>query len=921
LGKKIFNIFIITLILAETSLIIFALFFDSGPEEETESVFFMNENPAWADSLLLKMSLDEKIGQLFFIELGNFDSKQLHAIDSTIHENLLGGIKYQNCKATDQLISTNYFQSRSKYPLFIGIEGPLVNQDNYAIPVGPILHANKDTSFLNNYLENFTQVLQYKGIHIDFNNSLNRIDSLNPNSGFSDSLEMVCYVARRFRKKLHNKKIISTLNHSDSLYLVKNQVELDSLVKIKQDYGIDKFFAINLNRDDKNFLLAQPNGFNFSEYYSKIYHFSGILFTTIPDTIDKKTFEKLFKSGIDIFIAQSGHSQAISYIRQFLAEGHISENEINSRVKKILMAKKWAGLENTKFRSAEIALSKIYQPKNRIFSWKIFENAVCLIQNKGEILPFRNLLANQTLIVRYTNSNFSYFEEYLNNYTQAVSSEYKPGGALLKHVLPYSNIIVVLDKKLEIKGNDSTFINELVKISKKKKLIIINFNEAKQIPDLLFAGSVLHVYLNHPISQIVAAQSIAGSIEPKGQFAMISEKIPANPMYKRTDRLQYTIPEAAGFNSIKLARVDSLLKNAIETGATPGCQILAAKNGKVFYYKSFGRHAYNQNQLVKNQDMYDLASITKVAATTVAAMKLHEMGALKMSDSVKSYLKDTTNCTIKNHQLRDFFIHQSGLPADMPILKYIRYMKPGAGRYGTFYSFKKDSLYNIKVADEFFLRKDYLDSIKLSLFGLEWDTTKTYRYSDINFNIIYDLISMKMNEGFVRFLNKHIYLPLQLRSMGFLPLDRFPENRIAPTQDDKFWRKQLLRGMVHDESAAVYGGVAGNAGLFSNANDLAILFQMFLNGGHYGGQRILKKETIEYFTMQQDNSSRGLGFAWNNGFYGHTGFTGCVVWANPDTQMIFILLSNSIHPRVQNEKFRKMEIRNKALELVLKSSF
>jgi len=202
---------------------------------------------------------------------------------------------------------------------------------------------------------------------------------------------------------------------------------------------------------------------------------------------------------------------------------------------------------------------------------------------------------------------------------------------------------------------------------------------------------------------------------------------------------------------------------------------------------------------------------------------------------------------------------------------------------------------------------------------LEWDSSKVYNYSDINFNIIYDILLRKIKGNYVDFLNSSFYRPLQLRTIGFLPLNRFPGRRIAPTQEDKHWRRQLIRAYPHDESAALYGGIAGNAGLFSNANDLAILFQMMLNGGSYGGRKVLKKETIDYFTSAQEDSPRGLGFSRKDGFYGHTGFTGCVVWANPETQMIFVFLSNSIHPRPANQKFKRLEIRERTLNMVLRA--
>jgi CubicO group peptidase (beta-lactamase class C family) len=277
-----------------------------------------------------------------------------------------------------------------------------------------------------------------------------------------------------------------------------------------------------------------------------------------------------------------------------------------------------------------------------------------------------------------------------------------------------------------------------------------------------------------------------------------------------------------------------------------------------------------------------------------------------------------TNISLKNHRLYEFYVHKSGLQANMPILQYINYRDTVINSPKRYFSENKDSLHHIQVAEHFYLRDDLHDSIINSLYNMEFDTLKNYKYSDINFNILFTVIQRKINQPFDIFLKKHFYLPLGLQTMCFLPIRYFDKNRVLPTSNDKYWRKQVILGYPHDESAALFGGIAGNAGLFSNANDLAILFQMLINGGKYAGKRYLKAETIEMFTAPQKDSPRGLGFnRKQGGYFGHSGFTGCSVWANPVTGFVFVFLSNSIYPDVKNKKLRHYKIREKVFSSLL----
>jgi beta-N-acetylhexosaminidase len=916
-SKSLFNFFVALLILIEISLIFTTIFIDFEELEEEETYFIDMDDP-WADTILSQMSLEEKIGQLFLLELDDAKSDSKEEIDTILQSFHLNGVKFKQTEVLNQLIVTNYLQSKSKLPLFIGSEGSIVNRKDYNLPIGPIINSVKDSTFAEYYLQHFAEVLKLEGVNIEFTNSIDILDSINLTQGFTDSKQKIVKQSKLLRKLLHKNKIISCLNHNNKLFFNKDSVALDTLSLLKKPFEINKFFALLMPPEIRNTILEDETNYNFAAFNTRYYSFKGLVFTPIDTTIEMELLKVLFESGTDVFIIENDVEHQIKNFSELVQSGQINENEINKRVKRILLAKKWLKPEQESFKSAEISLSKIISKNTKLLSWKLYEASISLLKNKNNTLPFKNLLNNRTHLLVFGNDDFSVLKENLSYYMDFISSNYNKSKLNNASLSYSSNLILAIGPGTNVNFSDSLLIKPLEKLNETKNLIVLCFGRPDLIKKLDFADVLLYAYDQHPFCQANMAQVITGAVSPEGKIlpgTLASGYTP--PSFFKINRFRYTIPEAAGFNSFDFDKIDSLIEHAIYLGATPGAQILAAKKGKVFLYKSYGYQTYSKRQKVKNLDIYDLASITKVAATTLAAMKLYEQDSIHLEDSIKYYIEDTINCTIKNHQLLDFFIHKTGIPPDMPILQYISYQDSVTERFDKYYAEKKDSVHTIKVADNYFLREDYLDSIVASLYNLEIDTTKPYIYSDINFNIIYDILLRKLPVSYKKFVYSKFYNPLQLRTTCFLPLNRFNERRIAPTQKDRYWRKQLLRGTPHDESAALYGGIAGNAGLFSNANDLAILFQMLNHGGVYAGQKVFEKETIETFIYPPENSSRGLGFSRKNGgYYGHSGFTGCVVWANPQTDFIFVFLSNSIHPRATNRKLKRMKVRSQVLDLI-----
>ena len=401
--------------------------------------------------------------------------------------------------------------------------------------------------------------------------------------------------------------------------------------------------------------------------------------------------------------------------------------------------------------------------------------------------------------------------------------------------------------------------------------------------------------------------------------------------------MEHNSPEVMNLDSSKLHRsIDKIVARAIRKKAMPGCQILVAKQGKVVFQKSYGHFTYDKKIAVDNAHLYDLASITKVASTTLALMYLYENGKIKdINDRLSTYLGETNEegerSRIKNIRLRYLMTHRSGLPVGFPILNYVRYQDTTSQEYWNNFSHQFSSEFSEPITDNFFIKKELQSLVWNDIQRSKLSKRGSFQYSDINFfvlqKVIEELSQMPLNE----FVSQKFYEPLALQSVMFRPLERFKKDCIVPTELDKKWRNQQIHGTVHDEGSAFMGGVAGHAGLFGTAQELAIIGQLLLNGGEYNGQRFLKKETVDYFTSSKHGNYRGLGFDRKSrngsGYYygaskstfGHNGYTGTCFWIDPVHELVYIFLSNRVYPEKHNDKLMKLKVRENIHRAVYKA--
>jgi CubicO group peptidase (beta-lactamase class C family) len=450
-------------------------------------------------------------------------------------------------------------------------------------------------------------------------------------------------------------------------------------------------------------------------------------------------------------------------------------------------------------------------------------------------------------------------------------------------------------------------------------------------PDLGENARVLVMYENNSIAQKLAPQFLFGARSTKGKLPVDLNKWGfqgSGEESKIIKRLSYGFPSEVGVEASKLLDIDSIMHFAIAQEATPGGQVLIARRGNVIYSKEFGHHTYEQSTPVEWQHLYDLASITKITATLPGIMKWYEKQPLLLESTVGQQLPELAFSNKGALVLADVLAHQSGLAAWIPY-----YLKTIATDSAKAFWYTAPNAQTIAVTEDLHLRGSVKDTM---IAMLEKSDLKTndYRYSDLGYYLFQRMLERHNNENLDSWAHSTFYTPLGASRLTFNPLNKgFSLDEIVPTEEDHYWRNTRVHGRVHDMGAAMMGGVAGHAGLFANANSLAKMMQMYLWEGTYGGIKFFQPSTIEKFSscaFCELKNRRGLGFdrpqiedgpgpsctCASNESFGHTGFTGTMVWMDPAEELLYIFLSNRTYPDMENWKLSKFDIRTNIQEVI-----
>lgn len=745
------------------------------------------------------------------------------------------------------------------------------------------------------------------------------------------------------------------LDLMDTLRKEKGLIGLDLQSDLFSDSTFFKKQLPRITKQGLSLLIASEdsikNGMDLKAY-TKEFQYNGLI---AVESRSSDQINELVTRGADLIILDY-HPDTYAKLNESLLLADLNKEKLSYSIKRNLLAKTW--MKNGLIKDSALLLNdSLRQPisKNEIkaLGFALAQESSILVNNK--IFSISNVKKGFSVL---SNSNPSRFLRTLNIYSSYRSVKFDQWDVkLVKDALKSKVNTVMILENIDLDTCSKALQDAFIEAGQKKNIILVVVGQPKNLIPLVEAQNLIYLSNFMDKNQYILAKQMCGVLSFKGKLGVYQKNFGKNTgSYVKRIRMGTARPEEVGLNSDTLAQIDYLVRRALGGRAFPGCQVLIAKNGQIVYDKNFGFQTYQRKYRINDNDVYDIASLTKVVATTMAAMKLYEMKAYKLDDSLYKYLPEDTlrnhlrrrKSSIRNIRFDEILVHKSGLPAGAPIIQYLDYIdrQKEIGRYDKYYCDEKDdTIFCVEIAKDYYLDGSYLDSMWLRMNSLYVSPGKEYKYSDVNMNLLYrmfkSIISRKNivreprkahYDVFTRFLDSCFYRPMGMRRTTYLPRMKLDTLDIVPTEDDKWWRKQLLRGYVHDPNAALYGGIAGNAGIFSNKTDLVKLFQMLLDGGSFEGKRYLQKETVELFTQAYGDSHRGLGFNKQSAskktfgisplapasLFGHTGFTGTCAWADPDNEIILIFLSNRVHPKV-NKRIYKFGVRKNIHDFIYRA--
>ena len=957
--------------------LLYFLFFISINTKAEIPPFLQNPNNSWVDSIIKNMTLDEKIGQLFMVAAySNKDETSYQNVDKYIKEYKVGGLIFFQGTPQKQAELTNRYQAESKVPLWIGFDGEWglgMRLDNtISYPRSLTLGAIDNPQLIYDMGKEFARQMKRIGIHINFAPDIDV--NINPNNpvindrSFGDNKFNVVRKSYFYMKGMQDNFLMAcgkhfpghgdteTDSHKDMPVLnqTKERLEAIELYPFSQliRYGVSSMMVAHMN------VLALDGAPNFPSTLSpKIVQnklidemkFQGLIFT---DALNMKGIQKYYPSGVaevmaiqagcDVLLFPDDVDKAIAGVRcAVLQDSIISEEVINQKVRKILLAKYWVGLNKYQPIKTEGIDADINSEQAKFLKYKLVENAITVVKDSDLIVPILNL-QKRIAHVGIGSSKATVFSSTLDKYTQ-IDHFFIPKdesvatfNATLAKLKSYHLVIVDVQdmsrfaaKNFGITENSKTFLYQL---NKQNKTILTVFGTPYSLKYFQDFKNVIVGYNEEEEAESITAQIIFGARGADGFLPVTVGKFHYGDgvCTNSNMRLKYGRPIEVNMNSKTLSKIDAIVQKSIDDRIFPGCQILVAKDGNVIYEKAFGYHTYATDLPTKTTDLFDIASVTKVTAALPMIMKMQEQGKIDVNKKLGDYFTYPENSNKKDIVIKEMLCHQAGLPAWIPFYKN---SLDSLGNPDTlWYSKKQDSVFSVKILDSLFLKKSFQDSVWNMIYNCGLSPVKDYKYSDLGYYLLKQLIEKAYNDSLQNVTRKYLYAPLGMNYTLYNPKwNGWNVNNIMPTEIEKNFRKSLLIGTVHDQGAALLGGVAGHAGVFSTANDLAKYFQLLLNDGTYGGYRYYQASTITNFTSKQfAGNRRAIGFdkptpigqdgptcdAASSQSFGHTGFTGTMAWADPKNGLVYIFLSNRVYPSADVNTLSKQNIRQKIQQVI-----
>ncbi len=947
-------------------------------------VFLEYEKDPWVKQKMEVMTLREKIGQLIMIDIypAKGESDRV-ATENLIRKYKPGGVLIMNGSPTATASWINTLQSISEIPLLTAIDGESgvgFRLDSITpFPNAQSLGAIQDNQLIFKLGQAIGEQMKRIGIRMNFgpvadinSNPDNPVISIR---SFGEERENVSLKAIAFTNGLQSAGVAAVAKHfpghgdtrTDS-HLVPPEIahsiaRIDSVELVPFKMLIERGIA-GIMTGHLIFPVVDASGKPASlsekmigDILKKKMGFSGLVITDAMNmgglTLPRGKAEvQALKAGNDLLEFLPDLSGAFAEIEKAVITGTLSIDEINEKCRRILAMKRWLGLHA--YRPVELKglAADLDHPEICLLKRKLVEASITVLNNNN-LIPIQRLDTLNIATVAIGAGSISPFQLMADKYA-GMDHYFLPKDAspeemasLFQSLGSYNLVIAgILNTGNYPRRNyntSATQIESLRTIIGKNRVITLFFGNTyamKYFPGIEESEALVQAYQPDPLNQELAVQLVFGATDAGGRLPVTSSaRFPAGSGQdvKGNMRLKYTIPEEAGIPGAFLeTRIDSIVKAGLTAGAYPGCQVLIAREGKVIFHKCYGYLTYKNDEPLTPSHLYDFASVTKVSGPLPVLIKLVDEGNLNLDRKMSDYLPLLKNCNKENIVIRDVLAHQAQLPAIIPFWNS-RLSKNQELREKVF-SEHPISINSIRISSRLWMERKYIDTMYQEIRDIPLLKTKKYHYTCMGFTLWPLVIKNITGQSYETFLKNNIYKPLGASTLTYNPWKTFPICRMVPTESDDYFRHEVLRGYVHDEGAAMLGGVSGNAGLFGTAGDLAKLFQMYLWKGTYGGQRFFSEKTFDMFNtvhFRGNDNRRGLGFdkpaldndkkspeeaypckgAGKNSF-GHSGYTGTWVWADPDQGILCIVFTNRVYPTRNNDLLSGLKIRGSVLQAV-----
>jgi beta-glucosidase-like glycosyl hydrolase/CubicO group peptidase (beta-lactamase class C family) len=930
----------------------------------------------WVDSVYQSLSPDERIGQLFMVAAySNKGPSHLNALYDLVSCQHIGGVIFFQGGPVRQVRITNLLQEMAKVPLLVGMDaewGPAMRLDSvisfpYAMTAGFV----PDTGLVRRYGYAIGRQCARLGVHLNFapvvDMNTNPLNPIINARAFGEDPQRVTEWALAFHQGQREAGVLGCAKHfpghgdtqddSHKTLPTVNQTKARLRSTEWQPYralakeGIASVMVGHLNVPalDSTGTPASLSKAIIGDYLRGELGFKGLVVT---DALNMKGVSRDYKIGtLEVKALQAGHDlllfpedvpAALDSIQSALAKGTLDSARVAAAVKAVLAAKFEAGLGRFKPIVEAGVVADLNQPTDHQVVQQVLRHSISLLTNRKRVVP---LNGKAKVAVVTSGMAVPSFLETAGLYApiqhfEAVYSgdSLVQGNDLMRQLADFDKVVLVVgrptDKPWKKQKLSTGEIDLIQKISLQNSMVLVTLANPYVIynqPILFQADAVLVSPESSTAAQSLAAQALFGSYRGGGELPVQLDpqlEVGHGLAVRSRGVLGMATPEEVGMNSAVLHQIDSLVAKGLRADAYPGCQVLVARKGKVVYHKAFGYQDVFKTNPVKVSDIYDLASITKIAAGVPAVMHLVEEGDLDLDARLKKKLPASAETNKAQLTMREILAHQARLQPYLPF--YTQTLVNGKPDT-ILYRSKPDSIHTLQVAEGLYLDGRYPAVMYQAIYESALLKKKQYKYSDLGYYFVKAIAESETGKPLDE-LTAELLAPLEAPTLRFKPLDAFPVERIIPTEDDRYFRQQLLRGHVHDPGAAMMGGVAGHAGMFSNAFDLAKLMQMYLNKGRYNGARLFKESTIHEFIQCQyckEDNRRGIGFdkPQLNGdgptcgcvsmlSFGHTGFTGTMAWADPEQEIVYIFLSNRVHPTAENTQLIQMGTRTQIQEII-----